>query len=180
MPDVSKTVAKARGVVYVSHHQWYLKDEKAMPKPPFAPSNELVITQRGVAVIFTGISSGPVNVEVEVRREPPAQVSTDGWEEVVETMLEATVGRVRITGLMADPPVAFPVLTADGPGPYRIRVHARGRDTAPDLAVSDPVEDYLLVIWPARPEPEIVYKQTDTYGAMLRWAPADPQTPTGF
>ncbi len=68
---------------------------------------------------------------------------------------------------MDDPP-DLPVLTPAGPGSYRVRVHARGRDTAPDGVAEEPLEDYLLTVWPAPPRSDTVYKQTDEYGATWR------------
>ncbi|MGH3449573.1 MAG: hypothetical protein ACRDQW_02380, partial [Haloechinothrix sp.] len=53
-------------------------------------------------------------------------------------------------------------------GYYRLRAHARGRDIATDGVASEPVEDYLFVVWPAPPGPETVHKQTDAWGADVR------------
>jgi hypothetical protein len=78
---------------------------------------------------------------------------------------------------MSDPPAGFPVLTQAGAGGYRIRVHARGRDTAPDLVALEPVEWYLIQVWPAPPAPERVLRQTDRYGAELRQAAAAAAPP---
>jgi hypothetical protein len=47
-------------------------------------------------------------------------------------------------------------------------VHARGRDTDIDGTAFEPFEEYQIQIWPASPQPEIVYKTTDRYGAELR------------
>ncbi len=46
-------------------------------------------------------------------------------------------------------PDRIPTLTAAGPGAYRIRVPVRGRDAATHAAVSDPVEQYPIIAWPA-------------------------------
>ncbi|WP_016906775.1 hypothetical protein [Streptomyces xiaopingdaonensis] len=54
-------------------------------------------------------------------------------------------------------PYDLPILTPRGAGHYRVRVHARGRDTEPDGFVEEPVEDYLLIAWPQPPEPDVIH-----------------------
>ncbi|MFC9078739.1 hypothetical protein ACFTY7_17360 [Streptomyces sp. NPDC057062] len=70
------------------------------------------------------------------------------WDEIVDHTVETTTGALRVTSVMSDTP-RLPLLTPQGPGTYRVRVHARGRDTAPDGDAHEPVEDYLLIVWPA-------------------------------
>lgn len=165
---MSEPVATARGTVDVSHHLLYLRDGMAEPRLPLEPRNGLVVVDPGIAVIFTGIASGPVAVRIEVRHDTPPTLDTAGWDEVVEVSMEAPTGHVVVQGPMSDPPGHLPTLAATGPGHYRLLVHARGRDTAPDLAVFEPVEDYLVIAWPAPPGPEVVHRQVDRYGAELR------------
>ncbi|AEY86642.1 hypothetical protein SHJG_1366 [Streptomyces hygroscopicus subsp. jinggangensis 5008] len=43
----------------------------------------------------------------------------------------------------------LPVLSFAGPGDDRLRVHARGRDTAIGLAPEEVTEGYLVRVWPA-------------------------------
>lgn len=164
---MSRPADSAWGVVHVSHHTFYLVDDGVFPQPPFAPKNGLVLVQPGVAVIFTGASSGVVTVGVQVRQDPPDGAGIEGWDEVIEVSLEAMAGSVTVATPMADAP-DLPVLISTGPGHYRIRVHARGRDTAPDVVAFEPSEEYLLTAWPGQPAPEAVYRQTDQYGAGLR------------
>lgn len=83
---------------------------------------------------------------------------------------------MRVTSVMSNAP-DLPLLTPQGPGTYRVRVHARGRDIAPDGVAYEPVEDYLLIVWPTEPQPEDVHKQTDRYGAELRAQPSRPAPP---
>ena len=47
------------------------------------------------------------------------------------------------------------------PGSYRVRVSARGRDAGADGEFADgPVDFYLLEIWPAPPEPDLIIRST--------------------
>ncbi|MFJ4188167.1 hypothetical protein [Kitasatospora sp. NPDC089509] len=50
-----------------------------------------------------------------------------------------------------DPFLALPPLPHHGPGPYRVRVHTRGRDDGKDLGhnFGEPVEHHLIQARPA-------------------------------
>ncbi|MDI6104848.1 hypothetical protein QLQ12_40305 [Actinoplanes sp. NEAU-A12] len=109
-----------------------------------------------------------MTVTVEVRQSLPAHVETGDWDEVIETDFHASTGDVVVRALMDDPP-PLPALTTNGPGTYRFRVHAAGRDLHPDAVAFEPTESYLIQTWPtAAPQAEIVYQQSDTVGAELR------------
>ncbi|SDD12194.1 hypothetical protein SAMN05216410_2886 [Sanguibacter gelidistatuariae] len=99
--------------------------------------------------MITGIAVGPVDVTV-VRLDDPPATELDGWEDMVEISIVAA-GRVHAVG-MEDPPPADGRLDRDGPGWYRLRIHAAGRDIAYDSVVDEPVEKYLVQSWPAPPE----------------------------
>jgi hypothetical protein len=107
-------------------------------------------------------------------------VDTQSWDDVVEVSMHTGSGRVRVARLMDWPP-DLPPLTLAGPGDYRVRLHARGRDTSPDLVAFDAREEYLITAWPAAPAPDMVFRYTDNYGARLRRSaqsappPAEPK-----
>lgn len=157
----------AQGLVYVDYAIFLLADPEQTGQPVPPATNGLVTSKPGIAVIRASASSGWVQVSLELREEPPAHVAEESWEEVVDHSVESLTGQMRVASLMDDPP-DLPVLTPSGPGPYRIRIHAKGRDIAPDAVAEVPLEDYLLIIWPEAPGPEVVHKQTDQYGASLR------------
>jgi hypothetical protein len=170
-------------LVRVSHHMFEVADFGCSPSSYRSPINGLVAVHPAAAVVFTGVSSGVVNVAVEVRQAPPVELSLDGWDEVVEVCLDSVVGQVRVVAPMSAPREQpdLPVLTPNGPGHYRIRVHGRGRDTMPDQVAMEPCENYLIIAWPGPPEPDRSYKQTYSYGAMQRESaasrPPDPSEP---
>ncbi|MEU8470415.1 hypothetical protein AB0F30_21290 [Streptomyces sp. NPDC029006] len=62
----------------------------------------------------------------------------------------------------------LPVLSFGGPGAYRLRIHACGRDTAVDLTPDEITEWYLVQAWPAPAQDAVVLRQTDHYGACVR------------
>ncbi|WP_116022272.1 hypothetical protein [Thermomonospora umbrina] len=152
-------------------------------------SNGLIDAQPGgVAIVFTGVHTGEVDVTLDVRDRPPPSADTDTWDDVVEVSLHAPEGQVRVSsvGAETEDEHLLPVATPAGPGDYRIRVHARGRDGDPaaeatefdfgdedddyDGALEDDgtTEEYLVMVWPAPTAPTTVHKQTDAYGAALR------------
>jgi hypothetical protein len=62
----------------------------------------------------------------------------------------------------------LPALSFRGPGDYRLRIHARGCDTAVDLAPDEVVAWYLIQAWPAPAHEAAVLQLRDTYGATVR------------
>ncbi|MBC6468311.1 hypothetical protein [Actinomadura alba] len=164
----------AQSKVHVSHHLLFIADADTQPNPKYllAFDNGLVTAQPGIAVVSTGIDSGNVAVTVQIRNQAapaPTSAEQEEWEEIVEVTLAAfDAGEVTVCGLMSDLP-DLPELTPGGPGRYRFRIYARGRDTAVDLVATEPVEDYLIMSWPTQhDDPEIIYRQTDDYGASQR------------
>jgi hypothetical protein len=157
---------KARGLVHADYHMFFLTDEGTSPHYRIS-TNGLIAIDLGIAVIFTGVSQGLVSLEVDGRESRPTGVQTEGWDEVVETSIKAPSGGLAVSQLMDDPP-DLPVLTRAGPGEYRVRVHARGRDTMPDAVAFKPVEAYQITVWPEPHGTEVVYKQSDRYGAGRR------------
>jgi hypothetical protein len=160
-------VAAGSGVLHVTYHQFWLIDTEHQRQTLVRATNGLVGAGRGAALIHTGIHTGVVALSVEARDSAPGSVELDGWDEVAEVSLTAPVGRVRAAALEATLD-SLPDLTVAGPGDYRVRVHARGRDTSIDGVASEPVEDYLVVVWPQTRADERIYKQTDGYGAGMR------------
>jgi hypothetical protein len=158
---------------FVTYHQLMLIDSRvAGPEPPYSwHENGLIVVQSGVSVINTGIHTGNVHVSVSLHDQPPP-VDVEEWEEVVEVSLSSQLGEVRVCGMGGGLPEGLPVLTYDGSGDYRIRVHAKGRDTAVDMSTMDPVEDYLISVWKAPRAPQTVHRATDQYGATLRGLPS--------
>jgi hypothetical protein len=73
---------------------------------------------------------------------------------------------------MGDPHDLPPLTTAGGD--WRVRVHARGRDTDVDGVAREPFEHYLVQVWPAAPAPETAHRLTDGYGAGLRGSGLPP------
>ncbi|MGW6456009.1 hypothetical protein ACWF94_08780 [Streptomyces sp. NPDC055078] len=166
-------------VVQADHHAFWIVDTAQLPgDAPQATNGLVTVTGRGAAVVITGIHTGAVSVTVDIRHAPPQTVGLAGWDEVVEVSLQSPDGHLKVASPQDELP-ELPELTPSGPGTYRLRVHARGRDTFPDGTTEEPVEDYLLMIWPqSEPTGETLLQTTDQYGAELRHtSPPHPPHP---
>lgn len=121
------------------------------------------------AIVVTGMNCGDVRVTVDIRPEAPSIVERDDWDEIVEASLALGGDRPRLSAMfVTDGLSELPDFSAAGPGPYRVRVHARGRDAANELEDlpegQEPVEEHLIQVWSAPPVPLQVHKQTDDVG----------------
>lgn len=159
------------GRVHVGDHGFGVLDKGEIPIETVDYSNGLLAPMSVGAMVCTGIDTGYVRVRVVIRAGPPEEIDEDGdvpWEEIVEADVYAPCGQLRVDSLPHGPVADLPVLSAAGPGRYRVRAHARGRDTAFDM-VQDDVEDYLLVVWPTQGEADsLTIRATDQCGWGLR------------
>lgn len=137
----------------VDNNLLYVVDGQREIRSSFYFPNGLVAAGPGFAQIYTAIKAGPVVVRVKALDRRPAEIDTpwvDDWEDIVEISVEAFEGQLRAVeqyeGTNERP---SSVLTIHGPGWYRLRVHAMGRDLHPDHYVQYPTENYLLQMWPA-------------------------------
>ncbi|WP_181449157.1 hypothetical protein [Nonomuraea aridisoli] len=158
--------------VRLSHHQVLISPlDEPLPAHPRAFPNGLIALDDDEpdagATILTGVHTGVVDFTVQLVRQPPPP-DLDSWDEIVEISLECAFGTLHVRGLHGDLPRDLPNLATEGDGWYRLRVHATGRDTDPGGIARTPTERYLLVVWPAPPQPELVLKRSDAYGAEVR------------
>ncbi|WP_410573042.1 DUF6461 domain-containing protein [Amycolatopsis sp. cmx-4-61] len=151
LPQYGSTSAEVRDHVFAL-------TEGGFPAFGSFAENGLAEAVDGGVVVRTGTEAGWVQVGVRVLAEPPAEVETLGWDEVVELSWRAEHGSAGVGGRAKTPP---------WPGDYRVRVHAYGRD--------DPeTEGYSLWIWAAPPGPPVVHARADRLGHRLRGEPEPP------
>ncbi|MCK8672198.1 hypothetical protein M1M07_13840 [Rhodococcus sp. HM1] len=131
------------GVVQVDHHQFSFGDPTVDTLDPLAQGT-LIDVGDGAVWFYTGIAYGPVRVRVELLDRPPTDLAQEGWEVVEETIVSATQAMVVSA---ADGTVCTTIDPVPA-GTYRVRAHARGRDTHFGLDVDEIVEDYLICLWP--------------------------------
>lgn len=118
-------------------------------------------------MVLIGIHTGDVDVTVTFHTEA-LQPDGTGWEEIVEVSLHSVSAELTVRGLMADLDEELPVLSFNGPGDCRLRIHARGRDTAIGLAPGEITEWYLIQVWSAPAQEVSVLREGDRYGACVR------------
>jgi hypothetical protein len=165
----------AHAQVHVSDHAFGILDHGDIPIETADWSSGLIVLMSSGAFIYTGIDRGYVNVTVTVQPDPIAEVDLapngQPWDDIVESSLTAPLGDLRVESYENGPVPELPLLSPNGPGSYRLRAHVRGRDTDYDAVRNDPVEDYLLVIWPAAAQPVHVIRATDRCGRQIYPAP---------
>ncbi|MGW7003667.1 hypothetical protein ACWGCW_12760 [Streptomyces sp. NPDC054933] len=162
------------GLLYVTDSAfWITEPTSEVFQGAGVGGNGLVWVGHGSATIVTGVNYGPVKVTVDAQSHEPTLEMRE-WDEVVEVSVHFDTDEADLEslgGAVEDEPEEMPV-SAAGPGWYRLRVHARGRDQGAetiDLDIDDdPVEDYLIQSWPAPQAPEIHHKMTDVHGAEVR------------
>ena len=73
--------------------------------------------------------------------------------------MSAAVGDMHVGQANEQWQLEMPVVVAEKGTTVRLRVHARGRGSEHyDDAVFEPVEDYLIQVWPAPDSPAVVLK----------------------
>ncbi|MBF6286701.1 hypothetical protein [Nocardia cyriacigeorgica] len=128
------------GTVQVDHHQFLLTTADADTTAVTAEGT-LIWTGPGFVTILTGIAHGPATLTVDTSA---THHDVDEWETVEETVIDAD-SDLLVISLDGNVTSGYPPIP---PGRYRVRAHARGRDSHWDLDVTEPTENYLLHLTP--------------------------------
>lgn len=168
---MDELVEEGTADLFLSYHQFVIMDQE-LPGPDGeglrgAHETGLAGSEPRAAIVNTGIHTGNVRVTVATYRSAP-DLDLTGWEDVVEVPVHSATGVMIVAGIAEEIPKGLPNPATAGPGDYRVRVHATGRDTAVDLTADEPVEDYRVAIWPADPAPPVVHAMTSEYGRGMR------------
>lgn len=132
-------------------------------------SNSLAAPMDHGAYILTGIHTGRVNVQTRITSTPPP-ADAEEWEEVVEVSVHAEGVDLALSYFGGEGPSEPPALSDQGPGWYRMRVHARGRSLEPDGVSEEPIEDYLITAWPQQSAAPTVLRTSQRIEERLRRA----------
>ncbi|WP_406631946.1 hypothetical protein [Amycolatopsis sp. WGS_07] len=166
---MTKPVRTATADLFVGYGHFSVTDYDAdIPELGPAYANGLVGVDSGGAAVLTGTATGKVTVTLQVLHAEPGSIELDGWDEVSEVSLDSEEGFILVHNTMVGPPRELDEIAYVGPGTYRVRVHARGRDIAPHSHAETPQEHYLISVWPAPEAPATVHKQTDRFGHEVR------------
>ncbi|WP_371658284.1 hypothetical protein [Streptomyces sp. NBC_00280] len=165
--------------VYVPEGTFGVLDAGEIPVQTADWGNGLAVPMSQGALVVTGIHTGTVRATATALVGPPVASVHASWEEIVEVGLRVTTGLLRVESLGHGPVDGLAPLSPAGPGWYRLRVHARGRNILPDKVSTEPVEDYLLVTWPAAPSDADIIRSSDRIDHALAHASdmPEPQPP---
>ncbi|MGW2721757.1 hypothetical protein [Streptomyces sp. NPDC001492] len=155
------------GQLFVAEGTFGVLDGGDIPVDTADWSNGLAAPLSHGALILTGIRTGDVQVTAEPRDTPPPASDHTTWEEIVETSIQCHTGQLLVESLDLGPADELPNLATAGPGWYRLRVHAHGRDTNPDGTDADPLEHYRLTVWPSPPTTTAILKSSERITAEL-------------
>jgi hypothetical protein len=154
--------------------QFYIQDaDEAPPVETWDQSNGLAFPASVGAVILTGGVYGRVDVVLDVRDDAPdlADLGAE-WEDVVEISVTCEEGPLQVCDLSQGFVPGLPALDSQGPGEYRMRVHAAGRNSPgvdpDDMPVAQ--DRYLICCWPAPAQPALAIRLTDQRGLNTRFA----------
>jgi hypothetical protein len=164
-------VHESAALVYAVEHSFGVLDGYDVPIETADWSTGLIVGMSNGATIHTGINRGLVHARVDVRNEPPDHIDTGQWDDIVEASVHSATGNLRVQLLEYGQHLQaphLPLMSTHGPGDYRLRAHARGRDLNYDQAQEISSEHYLLTIWPAEPRPPLIIRATDRCGYGLR------------
>ncbi|MDT0471385.1 hypothetical protein ACIQKE_22795 [Streptomyces griseoviridis] len=167
-------MATARNV-YVPEGTFGVLDAGEIPVQTADWSNRLAVPMSQGALIVTGIHTGAIRTTATALTGPPAASRDDSWEEIAEVSVRVPTGLLRVESLEQGPADGLALLSPAGPGWYRLRVHARGRNVLPEKASAEPVEDYLLVTWPAPQSDAHIIRSSDRIDHALAHASDRPQ-----
>jgi hypothetical protein len=121
--------------------------------------------------VLTGLQAGTVKVTAQALTAAPAGLEP-GWDVAAETDLDCPEGVISVLDWGGPDHPELGDLAAAGPGRYRLRVHARHRESAIDRRTA---EEHLLLFWPAaEPAPPRRLTAMDAHGrALLGEEPED-------
>jgi hypothetical protein len=146
-----------------------LDEEMAGFEPDYARNGIVDARAEGsAAAVICATEIGDLAVTAELWDGAPP-LETDGWEDVAEVPVRWLTDVMEIggegTSLDEEPMLPIP-----GPGDYRIRVSGKNRDYDDPRAESDPVEEYLIQVWPSDGTrgSGVTHKQTSRIGRRRR------------
>jgi len=132
---------------WADYHQFYLSpDGETFDWDGNAPNGVIEPLSGGGAVVVTGVYSGEVPYAWASHAERP--VVDDRWDDVVEIVLDARSGDLRIEG-WGGLGEGSENLATRGAGRYVVRCSARDRDAQYGRAYETPGEAFRFDVWPA-------------------------------
>ncbi|WP_147430080.1 hypothetical protein [Frondihabitans australicus] len=157
------------GVINVDDHLFYLSS-RAMYDFGAARQSRidgLVSDFDGTLAVMAGIAAGPVRIHASLVDEAPQDLDTTpdtGSGRLI------TAGPLYFYGPDGDT-FSPPEFAAVERSAYGVQIQAEGRDVAWDLVVTEPVEDYNVIVWPLRPSERFALLKQAHKQALARTTP---------
>ncbi|WP_422733868.1 hypothetical protein ACN26Y_28515 [Micromonospora sp. WMMD558] len=175
--------------VYVQDHGFFVTDRDVdTPFETMDYGTGLAGVMESAVLVHAGIDRGYVAVTAAAVDERPGLDTAEqwddlaSWEDVAEVSLYVPHGRLTVEQLeqALDPRAQLPVLSGHGPGHYRLRLHASGRDRHYDRVVDESGERFHFLAWPAAPTAPLVIKAGSRCGYGLRLNALEAPVPAEF
>ncbi|MFD7714153.1 hypothetical protein [Streptomyces sp. NPDC059786] len=176
----------------VSYCQYYLQGDDFLDAYEDSDTVQRIFEGNSLAAggpehltVFAGTHTGWIRLTTEQRADMPPPVGDD-WETAVDVSIYSSSGRLRLFQWGGDVVDEAGDFATAGPGWYRVRVQARGRDAGRSGAGEDAVEEHSLTTWPAPPEPDVVHRADDDFARehfnpeRSPGLPVDPDDPASF
>src|ERR1022692_824253 len=159
-------IAMGRQVAKVSvdySQYWVAAGPDIEPGEETIPALLLSLGPQAVAVI-TGLQSGRIAVTARTAPTAPTEIYP-GWDVVAETDLECAEGTISVCDWAGPSHDELGELAIDGPGRYRLRVHARHRE---QVSQTHSTEEHHLLLWPVtQSHPPRLLTLMDAHGRLL-------------
>ncbi|WP_153531413.1 hypothetical protein [Actinomadura macrotermitis] len=117
----------------------------------------LIAVVNGVVTVITGTQGSLCLTVRAYRTAPPPDLK--GWDRVVEVGFDSPDGRSELASM--DMPLTLPVVTAAGPGPYRLRLYVRGRGEPETSFPEPPAEHHLIEVFPGKSKKLKLWKNAE-------------------
>jgi hypothetical protein len=164
--------------IRIQDHSFVIADAGAdMPFETMDYSTGLAGSMASSMLVYAGIDRGTVHITAQAVDQPPALDTPEQWnqlaewEDVAEISLHVPQGALTVELLETAPTDSrpdLPSLSPHGPGDYRLRLHARGRDRHYDKLTADSGEHFHIIAWPAPVMPPLAIKSTSQCSYGLR------------
>ncbi|TDD21598.1 hypothetical protein [Nonomuraea diastatica] len=118
------------------------------------------------ARILCGQEIGYIVVTAELWDDAPP-LTADGWQDVAEVSVAWRSAFMDFASTYGSENPAKQ-LELPGPGDYRLRVHGCNRDDGDPRDNGDPIEEYLIQVWPAPQDKPVMVKSTSETAAFWR------------
>lgn len=137
------------GTVRAAYYQYYVYGGGELDPSPETTGGLLDVLDDQALRINCACHTAPVAVTTEALNTAPDRIES-GWELAAEADIATTTGQLMVLAWEpTERPPAMGNLAGAGPGRYRLRCYARGRQTAAQHHVlTEPLEHHLLQPWP--------------------------------